>query len=71
MRGAMVRGAWRGSADNMASLSLALLLPLIESQSRTDPAICESMVSVLLGFLGDCTPYSFKASFLVELCVVV
>jgi hypothetical protein len=46
-----------------SSLGLALLLPLIESQSKTDPTLCCAVVTALLGFLNECDPLVLKGKF--------
>ena len=49
------------SSDNLsAHLSLALLLPLLESQSRADPELCARTAVILYGFLQTCPPLSLE-----------
>jgi hypothetical protein len=54
--GQMMRAARPPPAKD---LGLLLLLPLLESQSRTDPALCGATVRVLLDFLLDVSPGAF------------
>lgn len=35
---------------------MMLLIPLLESQSRTDPELCGGTVTVLLEFLAEASP---------------
>ena len=44
----------------LSALGLALMLPLIESQSKTDPALCATTITALLGFLQECEPHSMN-----------
>ncbi|XP_048583049.1 probable E3 ubiquitin-protein ligase HECTD4 isoform X2 [Nematostella vectensis] len=43
-----------------SQVSLLLLLPLLESQSRTDPALSSSCIDLLINFLADCYPNSLR-----------
>ena len=42
-------------------LSLAFLVPLLESQATTDPALCSITVKAALGFIKDCPIASLHA----------
>ena len=42
-------------------LSLAFLVPLLESQAATDPALCSMTVEAALGFIKDCPIGSLHA----------
>jgi len=46
------------SASQAARLTLVLLMPLLESQSRIDASLCSATAMAMAGFLGQCEPGS-------------
>lgn len=52
----------RASGDETAQLTLALLAPLLESQSRVDAGLIPGTVAALLSFLQALTPTALKGT---------
>ena len=49
-----------GEVPFSSHVSLLLLLPLLQSQSKTDPALADHCIGILLQCLRDCQPYSLS-----------
>eukprot|EP00041_Stephanoeca_diplocostata_P039548 m.1635171 g.1635171 ORF g.1635171 m.1635171 type:complete len:4171 (-) comp25420_c1_seq1:3546-16058(-) len=58
--GASTSGLGMRAVPSTNDLGLLLLLPLLESQSKSDPSLCGTTVKVLLEFLAEASPVTFS-----------